>query len=482
MMERIRNLYKGIPAHTVEMKIFRKGGEVLDVMSTSIPIKFSGEPAMLIVSIDITEIKKIQEALLDNESLLRQQNEEYLTVNEELLASNQRIQQINQELLKAKERAEDADRLKSAFLANLSHEIRTPMNGIIGFSELLMRLNIEHDKLNQYIHIINNSSHQLLNIINDIVDISKIEAGQVKLNLAPVKINQLIYDTEALYKTQASIKNLFIYKAFGLGDAESEIITDDTRLRQILNNLLNNALKYTHSGSITFGYVFKEDFLEFYVSDTGIGIAEENQQLIFERFRQVDTNDASKYGGTGLGLSISLAFVKLLGGEIWVKSEYGKGSTFYFTIPFKPVQHTFDEVSQEPFQEVDYNWNNKTVLVVEDEDINFIYIQELLSSTHINVIRATNGNEALEIYNMHPEINIILMDIKVPRIDGYALTNQLKKMRPEIAIIAQTAYAMSNDRKRAIDAGFDDYVTKPVSKNILLKSMEVFIGKAGIKV
>jgi len=285
---------------------------------------------------DITERIKTEKSLRENEQLLRKQNAEYQALNEELNETNQKIREINEKLIIATEKAQESDRLKSSFLANMSHEIRTPMNGIIGFSELLLKPNITPFEINKYVDIITKSSKQLLSIINDIIDISKIEAGQVTINRAPIYINQVLKDVSNLYSVPSKRKNNNLKLSFPENSNSLIIISDETKINQIVGNLVSNAIKFTTNGEIEIGYIIKDSCLELFVKDNGIGIDPENHTLIFERFRQVEGTSSSSINGTGLGLAISKSLVEMLGGEIWVDSELSKGATFHFTLPNNP--------------------------------------------------------------------------------------------------------------------------------------------------
>ena len=407
-------------------------------------------------------------ALKETEFLLRQQNEEFISMNEQLNARNNHIMEINKELKIAKDKAEESDHLKSAFLANMSHEIRTPMNAISGFTELLKNPNLDRDSINQYIDIIYANSQQLLSIIDDILDIARIETGQVKINQNIVNVNHVLDGVCHALQQQIKSKGISFKIVHGLSEEMAIVETDEIRLKQILTNLLNNALKFTESGSIIIGYSFNKDYLEFFVKDTGIGIAKENHNIVFERFRQVDTGIARKYGGTGLGLTISRVLVELLGGTIWLESELFIGSTFYFTIPYK--DSTLLSISTESYNEQKevFNWHDKTILLAEDEEFNYFYIHEILNTTRAKLIWAKNGEEAVRYCQSNPEIDFVLMDIKMPQLDGYEATKLIKSFRPQLPIVAQTAYAMSEDRIKALNAGCDNYIAKPINKKRLL--------------
>jgi len=284
---------------------------------------------------DITERINAEKSLRENEQLLRKQNAEYQALNEELNETNQKIREINEKLIVASEKAQESDRLKSSFLANMSHEIRTPMNGIIGFSELLLKPNITPHEINKYVDIITKSSKQLLSIINDIIDISKIEAGQVTINNIPININQALKDVSNLYSVPSKRKNNNIKLSFPEDSDSLTIISDETKINQIVGNLVSNAIKFTTNGEIEIGYAIKVSCLELFVKDNGIGIDPENHTLIFERFRQVEGTSSSSINGTGLGLAISKSLVEMLGGKIWVDSALGCGTKFYFTLPIE---------------------------------------------------------------------------------------------------------------------------------------------------
>jgi CheY-like chemotaxis protein len=376
---------------------------------------------------------------------------------------------MNTELNEAKINAEESYRLKSAFLANMSHEIRTPMNGIIGFSELLKNARLSEEKRLYYANIVIDSSRQLLNIVNDILDISRIETGKVSLNHEEVCINDLINVLYAFFELQIGDKAIKLIASKPLSKSQSTIVTDRTRLRQVLTNLLNNAIKFTNKGHIKFGYQQINDYLEFFVEDTGIGISEELHEKVFEPFRQADLEITNRYGGTGLGLTISRRLVELLGGKIRVESKPGYGSVFYFTLPVKQI--TFKNKVEEPKKSKKKSYD-MLVLIVEDDEVNALFLETVLLKSNINTIRAVNGIEAVEICAVNNDINLVLMDIKLPLMNGYEATRRIKKTKPDLPIIAQTAYAMNEDREKAIEAGCDGYISKPIIVSELLKLID----------
>ncbi len=373
------------------------------------------------------------------------------------------------ELQRAKEKAEESDRLKTAFLQNMSHEIRTPLNAISGFSGMLNKPELSEEKRKSFVSIIQNSSKQLISIVTDILTISALETKQEKPNIDKVCINNIIVDLLAIFKQQAQNQNISLYAKQQLSDKQSEIYTDKTKITQILTNLLTNALKFTHEGFIEFGYNLKDSELEFYVKDSGIGIKPEFHEKIFERFRQADKSINKLYGGTGLGLAISKAFAELLGGKIWVQSELEKGSTFYFTIPYKPVNE-IDKTTTPTKQ----NENFRTVLVAEDEEYNFLFIEELLIDMDLKLIHAKDGKETVEIFKANPNIDLILMDIKMPIMSGHEAAKIIKELKPDLPIVAQSAYALENERAK-YEGIFDDYLTKPINEDDLKQMVMKYI-------
>ncbi|MBI5540492.1 MAG: PAS domain-containing protein [Bacteroidia bacterium] len=387
--------------------------------------------------------------------------------NDEIEAQNEEYKQLNEELNCAKEKAEESDRLKSAFLANMSHEIRTPMNGIIGFSQLLLKKNLPEDKKQKFVEIINTNGYQLLGIINDIIDISKIELGIVTPYFSNISLDNILEDIETMIKPSANSKNIRLSLNKSTTSSVKDIYTDDIKLRQILTNLLTNAVKFTNKGTIEFGYEIKSDKIEFYVKDEGCGIPEDKINLIFERFRQLDNQPDDSRTGTGLGLAITKAFVGLLGGEIWLKSELNKGTTFYFTIKYQPSKSEL--VSDFNTKEEHFNWYNKTILVAEDDLSNFKLIEEIFAATNAKIIYASNGQKAIDEFNNNEHIDIILMDIKLPVKNGYVATAEIRKINKTVPIIAITAYAFSEDKEKAMLAGCSDYLSKPINDKELCK-------------
>jgi PAS domain S-box-containing protein len=375
---------------------------------------------------------------------------------------------IETELINAKVKAEEGDRLKTAFLSNISHEIRTPVNAIVGFSYVLNDPELENDKREYFTDIIVQSSNHLLAIINDLVSISTIETGQEKTHESGVNLNSICRLVYEEFSSKARCQNVELRVKTELPDSNAIIITDDTKLIQILNNLVGNALKFTMKGYVEFGYKVMGGLLEFWVSDSGIGIPDEMHKEIFERFRQVDATNTHHYGGSGLGLSISKAYVELLGGKIWVDSEPEKGSVFSFTLPYKKVE-MYDLPSVHSPKGLSQDVNQpKIVLVAEDEDINFMLLALLISKMGLNIIRAKNGVEAVEICRSDQHVDLVLMDIKMPIMNGFEATKILKELRPDLPVIAQTAYTSAVDKANAFACGCSDFISKPFKRDTLI--------------
>ncbi|MGQ1909648.1 cache domain-containing protein [Marinifilum sp. RC60d5] len=386
--------------------------------------------------------------------------------------------QKEKELLIAREKAEESDRLKSSFLANMSHEIRTPMNAIIGFSELLKEDDLPLETRQQFFSHIRNSGNSLLNLINDIIDFSKIESGKLKISLTSYNLNQLfdeLYYTFEKIKAQKEKDNIELKFTKGLDDDKSVIFTDPLRLKQIITNLIENALKFTEKGSINISYQLCESNLIFTVKDTGIGISEEQQKIIFNRFRQADDSHARRYGGTGLGLSISKKLAKLLKGDMWVESKVNIGSSFFVSIPYSTnkksdIQIIKPKQSRNNIQ----NLYGKKVLIVDDYTVNLTLIKQMLQSTGIELALANNGKSAVEQCSKN-NFDLVLLDLQMPELNGYDTLKLIKKDQPKIKIIAQTAYALANEKEQILNSGFDGYIAKPIIKQKLLQLINKMI-------
>lgn len=377
------------------------------------------------------------------------------------------------ELQEAKEKAEESDRLKSAFLANMSHEIRTPMNGILGFADLLKTPDLSRAEQQQFIALIQKSGQRLLNIINDIVDISKIEAGLVDIRYAESNINEQIEYIFSFFKPETDAKGIKFGVTAMLPEYYAVIRTDPEKVFAVLTNLVKNAIKYTRKGEITLGCVKKDQFLEFFVKDTGIGIPDVRQQAIFERFIQADIEDKMAYQGAGLGLSISKAYVKMLGGDIRVESESGLGSTFYFTLPYTEPEKMSYEM-QSVVNEANRNIKKLKLLIVEDDEVSEYLLDMAVAEYCREVVKARTGIEAIDMAKMHPDIDLILMDIRMPEMGGYEATRQIRMFNSDVIIIAQTAFGLAGDRDKAIEAGCNDYLPKPIKKEELLAMIQKY--------
>ena len=378
---------------------------------------------------------------------------------------------VKREFIRQKENAIKSDKLKSAFLANMSHEIRTPLNAIIGFSELLGD-GTKPDKKQQYINIIRNSSNNLLRLINDIIDLSKIEAGDMELKYCNFSILELFTELKDYYDIEIINKNKpGIVINFSLPHGDINIYSDPLRLKQVLSNLINNAVKFTSRGLIKYSCEQKVKDLIFSVSDTGTGIPEEDQQRIFERFTKFDYKGLNT-DGSGIGLSIVERIVSLLGGQIWLKSIYGEGSVFFFSIPNKAGYFANQNGKSQKINNPSTKKPSNKILVVEDDEISFLLISEILKPFKIKVHLVADGADAIKFLKKEPEIRLILMDMKLPHMDGFEATQAIKKLNPQIPIIALTGYAMAGDKEKALSAGCDDYLIKPLDS----KKLKTLIG------
>ncbi|MGM0496605.1 MAG: PAS domain-containing hybrid sensor histidine kinase/response regulator [Bacteroidota bacterium] len=422
--------YRGETVHLT------KTGERIPAEINANTIVYNGQPAILTIARDITERKNYEENLLS-----------------------------------AKEKAEESTNLKSAFLANLSHEIRTPLNAILGFSDLMNHEDLDEEKKKEFIAMIKNSGQKLLSIMDDILDMSFIDSNQVQIEKQTFSLNNLIDDliADTNIKIENTNENITCKSHKSFDEGNDFIVSDHEKIKQVYDILINNALKFTNEGTIEVGYkVNNSEYLDFYVSDTGVGIPYESKELVFERFRQVDQSITRQYEGLGLGLSIASGLVKQLGGNIDFESELNAGTTFTFTIPAEQEQVAETE-DKETVPANDFS--DKTILVAEDDIMNFLLVREFLIDTDADVQHAENGQKAVDLCKELNNVDLVIMDIKMPVLDGIEALKKIKKQNPNIPIIAFTAHAYEKDKQKLLKQGFDEYISKPVKQKELLEMM-----------
>lgn len=415
-------------------------------------------------------------------NLLSAKNEEILSQKVQIESQNKQLQRHSdhlesiveertRDLITAKERAEESDRLKSAFLQNISHEIRTPMNGILGFLSLLREADLTKEEQDLYFNLIKQSSARMINTVTDIMDISKIEAALVQPRYTTTNLNELTKKLVTQYRHDAEPKGVELrLLQITLGDWDTRIVTDREKLNTIISHLLRNAIKYTEYGYIELGYSLEGDRIHIYVNGSGVGIPADRIHAIFDRFVQAEISDTRQHEGSGLGLTISRAYVEMLGGKITVESTQGKGSRFDFTIPYLPSGEGRSNREMPPPPSAGPGKLKKLkVIIAEDDELNGMYLKSILQPSCSALFLAKNGAEAITLLEQHSDTDLILMDIKMPGMDGFETTRHIRQTNPDIIIIAQTAYALAGDRETALDAGINDYITKPINKETLLE-------------
>ncbi|WP_452219589.1 hybrid sensor histidine kinase/response regulator [Lacinutrix salivirga] len=378
------------------------------------------------------------------------------------------------ELQKAKEKAEESEILKTSFLTNLSHEIRTPMNAILGFSDLLSTQNTSESERVDYINVIKRSGKNLVSIIDDLIEMSKIDTNQVKPNYDAFNLDETLNEIKQTVEiTIAKDKPLRLFFDKPKLPVVFQLISDETKLRQIIVNLLNNAVKYSEKGTVNFSYTIsaEKNALEFYVKDTGIGMSKEDIKNIFNRFNRIQNDKTINLSGLGLGLAISKAYIEMLGGEITLESVENVGTTFYFTIPLKLNSLAAQSITEVPLKAAD-KIKHLTILIAEDDDINFMLIKRVMKIRNYTIIRARNGEEAVEICKKNDDIQLIIMDMKMPKMGGLEARQLIKTFKPYLPVIAHTAYSSAEINSEVYDAGFIDCVTKPLDKAKLFRVID----------
>lgn len=434
--------------------------------------------ALVFIALYRLRIRNLRLQKKELKKLVGLRTQELEAKNLELETHHERLERLvderTKDLMIAKNQAEESDRLKTAFLANMSHEIRTPLNAIVGFSSLLTGVDANDEKKKEFADAINASTDDLLHLVDDIIDLSRIESNDLVVVKNDCDISQLLYGLSPIVESllhRFGKTEAVSYKVKA-PDKKELIVTDQIRVRQVLINLLANAIKFTDSGIIEYGCDVKasprmpgtDEVIEFYVKDSGIGISPELQKSIFGRFTKSHETSDNLYRGAGLGLPISKSLINLLGGNLWVESKVGEGATFFFTLPYiQPSRDVksntvMDKVEQDSFESI--NWAGRCILVAEDEDSNYDYLRELLSSTDVTLVRAINGEEVVKKF-LREKFDLVLMDIRMPKMDGYEATRKIKQVDPDIPIIALTAFGMFDDESKCRMAGCDDYIAKP---------------------
>jgi hypothetical protein len=464
VVEDFNNVSKGIDSYLSVYKANSFSGKQIWIESIGKRILYEGKDSDIVSLRDITERKMAEEAL-------QQQNREIEAHYEEYMQLNEVLRQTNFNLEIALEKAEESDKLKTAFLQNMSHEIRTPLNGIIGLSGLFLQENLTREETREICNDIKQSGNRLLEIINNVLDISKLETGQVKIQNKVFNLNRVFSDLYGMFWQEAKSNNIELQYNKKINE-EIDIISDEAKFNQIMTNLLTNALKFTPSGSIDFGFEIKDNFIEFHVKDTGIGIPVEKQSIIFKRFAQVDFSLTRNYEGAGIGLALCKGLVELLGGNIWFESDYNKGTTFFFNLPYNS-QRTIDQNERQKLNP-NNNLNNTKILIVEDNWSNFNYLNTILKYSEFSVIHAENGKRAIDFVNKIHDIDLVLMDLMMPVMDGFESTKQIKKIRPDLPVIAQTALVLKEEIEQIMATGCDGYISKPINTEILFELIDKY--------